>query len=174
MVAAPRVEIFAEATGPLRMVTKMEAALSGMGLQIFLHGMVGPYIQKRAKERFQSEGDDVSGQWAQLLPATVAIRQQGQWAIGGAHPINRRSGELEAWVTDSNWLATPSPVGAILQYPRTAPKGELAKKVNTAQRGGQAPGAKTPTVPRPVLGVNERDLLAVTEFLFFYLEKAIK
>jgi len=173
-MAGTGLKITVDASGPQRMLRKLDLALTSSGLQIFLGTAVGPYLKKRASDRFASEGDDVTGKWAELLPATQAIRQMGQWPVGASHPINRRSGELENWVTKSNVLAVPTSTGAALQYPRDAPKGELRKKVKTAQEGGQAPNARNPTVPRPVLGVNETDLAAISQMLIFYLDRAVQ
>lgn len=136
-------------------IEQLAALLSPVGLQGFLSSTVGPYLSKRAKERFESEGDDVTGRWAPLKEATVTIRSD--LGFGGAHPINRRTGELEEWVVQGGWDAYPQMFGASLRYPRNAPIGELRDKVETAQKGKSEPS----TVKRPVLGVNEKDMIFV-------------
>lgn len=130
--------------------------LSPNGAMAFLQGVIGPYLSKRAGDRFKDEGDDVVGKWQELHPATVAIREAGNWPVGGDHPINRRSGELENWVVQGGWAAYPTALGASMQYPKNRPTGELKHKVTVAQSGE----GRTPA--RPVLGVNEADLMFFT------------
>lgn len=146
----------------MRMLTKLNTSLDPNEIAIWLGAVVDPYIRKRARDRFKSEGDDVTGKWAPLLGPTQYIRSNA--GFGAAHPINKRTGELEAYITGSTHRLASAPV-ATLTLPGKAPKGELFKKVKTAQRGRFQP----PTVPRPVLGVNERDLATVMTELSLYL-----
>ena len=139
--------------------------LSPAGAASFLGTSVGPYLSKRAGERFANEGDDaVGGAWAPLKPGTVAIREE--MGFPGEHPINVRTGELERWVVGSGWDAYPFGAGASLRYPGTAPTGTLKEKVVTAQRGRKDPD----TVARPVLAVNEADMLFVIAALAAQIE----
>jgi hypothetical protein len=150
------------------MLNVVELLLQGTGMAMFLNEEVGPYIRERAQARFRNEGDDVVGKWAPLKPSTQVIRQSHpEWPVGASHPINVRTGELEQWVTQSNWNVGPNSVGASLRYPSVKPTGELRRKVTTAQRGKDYPS----TVARPVLGVNPADLVFVTTRLAFYLIK---
>jgi hypothetical protein len=138
--------------------------LSAEGMAAWLGVNVGPWLRHRAAERFASEGDDVTGPWAPLSPATQAIRAEGPWPVGPDHPINRRTGELENWVVQGGWFAYPDgTLGASLQYPKDEPVGELREKVKVAQIGRpQSMGPDKPmTVARPVLGLNEADLAFV-------------
>lgn len=147
-------------------ITKLELLVGSDGLALFLGTVVGPYLQERAQARFQNEGDDVTGPWLPLSPATVSIRE----ATGhpGEHPINRRTGELEEWVTQGDTFAYPVGAGATLKYPGRDASGTLKSKVETAQRGKKSPL----TPPRPVLGVNETDLLFITAALHAAIEEA--
>lgn len=124
---------------------------------VFLTGKVGPYLTVRAKNRFASEGDDVTGAWAPLKDATERIRASGRamqlWTVGDSHPINRRTGELERYITGGNLYAYPTSVGASLQFPKPSGKKSIREKMRTAQRGKASPN----TVPRPVLGLNSQD-----------------
>lgn len=138
-----------------RKLFNLAVLLSPAGMGSFLGTEIGPYLSRRAGERFASEGDDATGPWAPLKPYTVQVREQGNWPVAGEHPINRRTGELENWVVGSGWDAYPTAAGASMRYPGTRPKGELRKKVTTAQQGKSHPS----TVARPVLAVNETDLL---------------
>lgn len=147
---------------------KLLVFLSPIGTSLFLGSTIGPYLSKRAGERFAGEGDDVVGKWAPLKDSTVAIRESQNYP--GAHPINRRSGELENWVVDGGWDAYPTGFGASLRYPGTRPSGELKDKVLTAQAGREFPK----TVARPVLGVNENDLFFLIGAYTYAMEEAVK
>lgn len=140
--------------------------MSPQGATAFLSSTIGPYLAKRAKERFQGEGDDVVGAWAPLKPATVLMRQQSGF---GAGPINRRTGELERYVVGDTGFSYPTGFGASMRWPGKAASGELKKKVETAQKGRKSPN----TVARPVIGVNENDLLFLMASLEFAVESAI-
>lgn len=140
--------------------------MSPQGATAFLSTVIGPYLAKRGKARFDSEGDDVTGPWAPLKPATILMRQQSGFGSG---PINRRTGELENWVIGDNGFSYPTGFGASMRFPGKKPSGELKKKVETAQKGRKSPS----TVARPVIGVNENDLLFLMASMEFAVEKAI-
>jgi hypothetical protein len=148
------------------MLAYLDRLLSPAGMGAFLGLNVGPYLQSRARDRFQQEGDDVSGPWAPLASSTVEIRQrQGQ---SGAGPINRRTGELEAYVTEGQFRIVAHSLGATLTYPGNTPgRQSILQKMETAQTGRVFP----PTVPRPVLGMNERDLMYIVTTLAFFIER---
>ena len=159
------VTILAEDT--IQTLKNWTARLDGIRMAAFLGAEVGPYLQRRAAARFKTEGDSASGKWAPLLPATQNIRATSPgWQVGPAHPINKRTGELEAWVTQGQWAAMSHPEGASLRYPSNAPNGELAEKVQTAQKGKSKPR----TVARPVLAVDETDVMFITTRLLFMFQ----
>lgn len=142
--------------------------LSPQGMSAFLGVEIGPYLSERAKQRFQNEGDDVVGEWAPLQEATVNIRQGLN--LPGEHPINRRHGILENWVVRGGWHAYPAGFGGALRYPANDPSGTTREKVVTAQQGSISPS----TVARPVLGVNENDMIFVLTALAFSVQEAFK
>lgn len=151
--------VFADTAGVEEMLARLDTALSAEALAEFLTVKIAPFLGARAKERFHSEGDDASGKWAPLMPATQSIRAFGAqtygWAIGPDHPINRRTGQLEDYITSGNGKTIPWASGASLVYPDPAnAQGELKDKLTTAQKGRVSPK----TVPRKVLAVNETDL----------------
>lgn len=144
----------------------LDTALNPFAIAGFLGAEVDPYIRTRARQRFRDEGDDVSGKWAPLAEATWTWRTgQGYQA---QHPINKRSGELEGWVTESAHRMNVHTLGATLTMPGNRGGGELTTKVKTAQIGKPDPN----TPPRPVIGMNEKDLSAVLSLLFLYIEKS--
>lgn len=147
---------------------KLERFLSDAWLAFFLETEVEQYIKSRAKRRFDSEGDDVSGPWAPLAPATREFRRAEGFDPDA--PINVRSRELINWVTQSEGRVAPVGVGVRLTYPGNQPTGELKKKVQTAQSGSTRNRGMRPTPPRPVLGVNATDLMFVMTRLKFGFE----
>lgn len=150
----------------IRSLDNLITLMSPQGAAAFLGSTIGPYLSKRAKERFQGEGDDVTGAWAPLKPATITIRQESGF---GAGPINRRTGELEEYVVDGGWFAYPTGFGASMRFPGKDASGELKRKMETAQKGRKSPN----TVARPVIGVNENDLIFLQTSLMFAVEQAI-
>ncbi len=147
----------------LSMLTKLDATLAPPAIGSWLGMRVDPFIRERARDRFQKEGDDVSGPWAPLKAATQQIRQSQGY--GSAHPINRRTGRLEQYIVGSPNRISIHNLGATLTMPGRPPFGELKDKVSTAQGGRGYPR----TDPRPVMGMNERDLLAVLTELSLYI-----
>ena len=145
------------------MMTKMEAALDPVAVAAWLGLTVDPYLRKRARERFAKEGDDVTGKWEALTGATQHIRASQGYAP--AHPINHRTGAMEANITGAPNRLVAHGLGATLTLPGKPAQGKMRKKVKTAQRGSLAP--LTPA--RPVLGVNEQDLTVVLVDLSLYL-----
>lgn len=167
----------AQTTAVRTALTKLHMALQPLMLLPWMNAVLEPYFQQRAVQRFQSEGDDVSGKWAPLKPATINIRTTGQIDYG-AGPINVRTGALERYVTESQGFYTTLSGEAVMVYPGNAPKGSnvtgnLADKLRAAQQGLPASGNQGPTPPRPVIGVNERDLGSVLTFLELYLVRSM-
>lgn len=160
------VSITGDSTEVDRLITRMEYLLGPIGMTYFLAGQVTPYLKARARNRFASEGDEMSGPWAPLSPVTASIRS----ALGypSDHPINHRSGALERWVTDSAPSVLVSPVLATLTYPGSPPTGKLNEKVVTAQTGRSVKARST--VPRPVLGLDGTDYVAILAMLALSVE----
>lgn len=155
---ASLVEIVVDSHDLERTLAVLQSRLSSPGLSMFLQGAVAPWLKQRAEERFAGEGDDVSGPWLPLAESTQDIRSRGDWGVGASHPINVRTGDLERWITEGGSTILPWAHGAMMIYPESSsPDPVLATKIKTAQAGKSRP--KTP--PRPVLGVNERDLAYV-------------
>lgn len=155
------IQIVGTDKGVRMMLDRLDTRLNPVAVAGFLGAEVAPYLKHRAKTRFAQEGDDVTGGWAPLKEATQTIRaSQG---YGAAHPINKRTGELERYITgDANEKIHPW--GASLTLPGSAPAGDLVDKLRTAQAGD------TRAVPRPVLGMNWQDMGAVLFLLADYVE----
>jgi hypothetical protein len=148
------------------MLDHLDSAMSPIGMQLFLNGRVAPYLRERAEARFANEGDDVVGKWRPLSEATEAWR--AHHGFGPSHPINRRTGALEDYITGSPSAVTSPTTGtSVLTYPDQPPGDPiLTKKVRTAQRGWDQPN----TPARPVLGMNERDLVFVLTQLAMHIQ----
>lgn len=158
-------DIVGDRHGVQAMLNRVDSALSVPGLAVFLHGSVGPWVRQRAQDRFATEGDDVTGKWAPLAQTTIEIRENA--GFEGSHPINKRTGELEAYITQGQVDVDSVPGVATLKFPKDPPRtGGIRTKMQTAQGGRTNP----PTVPRPVLGMNERDLGAIMTMLAFHVK----
>lgn len=158
-------ELVGNERGVQEMLNSIDSALSPVGLATFLYGAVGPWVKQRAADRFTSEGDDVSGKWAPLAQTTVEIRET--YGFEGARPINKRTGELEAYITQGEVGVTTAPGMGVLKYPKNPPSTKsLRQKVKTAQQGRTSPS----TVARPILGLGERDLAQVVTMLAFHVQ----
>lgn len=154
-----------------QVLMKLDTAISPTGLMGFLAGAAVPWVRERAQSRFASEGDDVSGKWRPLAPATQEIRSRGEWPVGATSPINVRTTELERYITQSNAAVWEHTLGATMKYPGTTPtRRSIVEKMRTAQKGRANP--RTPA--RPVLGLNEKDLSAITGFLVIHVNEAMR
>lgn len=150
------------------LLMRMNTALSPFAIAQFLGGPVEEYVRRRAEQRFANEGDDVVGKWAPLKPATQMIRAQEGYGADG--PINRRTDELINYIVGSPGRTQPHGLGATLTYPGNPPGASVSEKMRTAQSGKAYPN----TVPRPVLGLGETDLVEVLTMLSIYVGKAIR
>lgn len=124
---------------------------SPAGVRHFLTNSMFPFIRNRMIARFSHEGDDAVGRWEQLADSTVNIRTiQG---YGGAHPINIRTGEMAAALTNSFRIQG----GDTLQVPGGMGR-TVREKIRTAQYGKAESETQARTPARPVLGVSNIDL----------------
>jgi len=164
-----QVQVVGNDEGVEQMLHVLDTALNPVAIGAFLGGVVGPFLEGRARSRFANEGDDAVGKWAPLQQTTVDIRESQGY--GGAHPINHRTGELEEFITGSGNYTTVHPWGATLQFPGASPIGEMEEKVRTAQMGKSAQyKGGSDTVPRPVLGLSETDLVYVMSALALHIK----
>lgn len=158
------ISIVGDSSGVTRALNHLDAKLSTPMMMGFLAATIHPWLQERARQRFLNEGDDASGKWAPLQQSTNEWRRSG--GFPEAHPINKRTGELERFITGSSALVTPTPAGVTMKYPGSQPSGGLFEKVKTAQRGRKTPS----TVPRPVLSLGLADLNFTLSSLALYIQ----
>jgi len=162
MAALPfRVTARVTDAGGQRLVVKLRAAMAPPAIAGWMQSSVTTILRVRAAERFSEEGDSASGKWAQLSPVTVKIRQA--MGVGGAHPINVRSGGLRAFVIGANADIASSEGGVLFNWPDTPPKGKLSDKLDTAQHGN----ARAPA--RPVIAVDETDAELIAKSLALHI-----
>lgn len=165
-------------TAPLKLIVTIEGDAFGVvaaiavafdppAIHAWMSGPVTEFLVTRTTNRFATEGDDASGKWAPLAPATETIR--ATMGYGPAHPINVRTGQLRDWVLDASPEIIVSSGGASMRYPSDPPSGKLAAKVETAQHGGGSTG-KAP--PRPVMAISEFDAVGITELLHKHIASA--
>lgn len=140
------------------------ARVSTPGISAFMAAIVDPFIRNRIDQRFSMEGDDVTGHWHPLTAATEHFRSTKGFPPD--HPINVRTSTMRNFLT-----GTPGdirPTGPWVTYTHPPPGGTYGLtdlKIETAQRGK----ARPLTPPRPVIGVNQNDLLFITSELAAYL-----
>lgn len=144
-------------------------ATSPAGLGNFLMRSMLPHLRRRAHDRFASEGDSASGTWAPLAASTQRIRESGiktgEWSgITPAHPINRRTGELERYITSGIGTLATTATQSTLAYPQATHPAHLQKKIQRAQQGDSR------TKARPVLAVDQADLSFAVSKLFVYIQ----
>ncbi len=139
--------------------------LGAIGLVTFLNTVVDPFIRNRIDQRFQGEGDDVVGTWHPLAVATQQIR--AYYGFPPDHPINVRTSKLRSHLVGTQSDVKAFGIGATLQHPPPGTDAIMNKKISTAQSGSSSPS----TPARPVIGVNENDLLFITTSLVAWLSQ---
>jgi hypothetical protein len=155
---------FVDSAAARAMMTALELRMQSPAMAAFMQTAAVPYIQQRIAARFAGEGDDVVGKWHPLALETEVIRIRHGYP--GPHPINVRTGQMRAFLTGSVGDVMSSSGVTQLAYPSQAGMGgNLARKIMTAQLGSQFPT----TPPRPVLGFNMNDNIALTAMLSGYL-----
>lgn len=169
-----RVSIDADISQTDIQVGQIIAQTTPTSLQNFLMGAARSFLQHRVDARFAAEGDDVSGKWAPLRPATGGIRA----ALGYRpfHPINVRSGELYKFVRNTFRIRI-DPASTVLTMPGDG-NARVTEKFRVAQKGGgkskvkgsRSIGPNRPAPPRPVIGLSATDERALTQLLMEHIK----
>jgi hypothetical protein len=149
------------------LLTDLALKLSPPGLAGFLDTVVDPFIRSRIEQRFDTEGDDVTGSWHPLTIATQQIR--ASYGFPPAHPINVRTRDLRDWLVNTPADIKVTGFTAEANHPPPTSNTVLNTKLAAAQSGKTHPA----TPARPVLGLNENDLMFVTSSLVAYIAKGI-
>jgi len=151
-----------------KLFLKLENLLSPEMLAVFMAGPVVQHFQQRFNEFFEDQGTP-SGAWQPLSEVTIADRVEQGFGPG---PINERTGQLRDFITDSPGEVRVLATLAVLTYPGPLPSGELGRKVKTAQQGGTFSGHSVPA--RPVMEIDETDMLFTMSALNFYIERGME
>lgn len=143
----------------------LDQRLNPDGLGDYLEAKIEPFLQMRIDARFAAEGDDVTGAWHPLKQATEMIRASK--GFPPAHPINVRTNKMKHWLVNVPADLIIGGDEAVLIHPPFAGPSDAKtrEKIQTAQQGKRSPN----TPPRPVLGVNENDLLFITSELVAWI-----
>lgn len=144
----------------------MQRAFESERVAAWLVAAVDPYLRAKIDYSFGKETDPEGEPWLPLSPATVAIRQGKHFS--GQHPINVRTGQMKRHLLDTPPRIAITTLGATMWSPGDTGSPETAKKVKTAQLGGQTPeGRNVPA--RPVLGVGPEDLETILIYLAIHI-----
>src|SRR5690242_15334688 len=137
MVAATAmdVEILVDKRQVERYMRAITETLQGNNLMLFHQIATQPILRNRAKDRFAREGDAVSGPWAALRESTQDIREHKGY--GPSHPINKRTGELEDYITNGRNQFTYGADFANFFMPGRGSR-TAREKFRTAQQGKPA------------------------------------
>lgn len=161
------VDVLGDSTAVNAMLNRLQVQLSAPSLMLFLAGVVQPWLRERTEERFKDEGDADMGKWAPLQADTQRVRSGLDLPIGPDHPINRRTGELQAFITGSQAKVVGATMGASMTWPGTVTtKRGIKTKLSTAQKGRANPK----TIARPILNVTEADLAYTLTMLAFHVK----
>jgi hypothetical protein len=157
-----------DATSVDAVLDGIEDAISPYSLLQFMIHDVAPYLSEQIVDVFAGLGNDSipGGGWAPLEDSTLKIRHAlGYW---DDYAINERSGDLLHYLTHSHDIQLEA-FGSSITVPGDTTDPILWKKLKVAQEGWtqganeMLPGAVTPA--RPILGLNDADLMAVTAML---------
>lgn len=144
-------------------LAELALRLSPPGLATYLATVVDPFLRERIDQRFSGEGDDVTGAWHPLAVATQQIR--ASYGYPPAHPINVRSDKLRSWLVGTPADIKVSGFDAEANHPPPTTDAVMNTKLTTAQAGKSHPF----TPARPVIGMNENDLMFITSSLVAYI-----
>ena len=161
-----------------QIMARLEYAMSGASMTEFLVRKVHPWWRDEEVQRFAHQGDVAGGgtgpfgDWADLAPATVRIREANGY--DGDGPINVRDGSmLDALINQYDIEAAMGE--ASMTIPGNSIDNVTANKIKTAQMGNptnQIPGFG-PTPPRPVLSLNETNAVEVLALLNLHIYEVL-
>lgn len=152
----------------------LDRTISGPSLHAFLAGDVSEYFRNNIEERFDEEGDALSGFWPPLKEGTVNIKRNLPGLRGQPDEINIRTGDLFDFVTDE-YPTTSGPGWAQVDIPGDPPDALTGRKLEVAQHGSPTNPIQGfgPTPRRPVLATSEMQLGVVLEMLEVHIIQAL-
>lgn len=153
------VDVDVDATSVLLMLSRANEGVSMAHIaQAFDDdGPVVEMLHRQVAERFADEGDNASGKWAPLSPATLDIKERLGY---GGNPANVRTGRMREWLLNDGGDLDMMGDGMFFTYPGDVPGG-MADRFETAQFGSAETGAP----PRPVIAADGDDLMSIMEIV---------
>lgn len=152
-----------------RALAALAFATSPASYALFHQTLTLRWLVERTTHRFTHQGGpEVDGTWAALSDARRDIRSH---AALNPEPPNIATSELMGWILSNKGATVKSGVGATFSYPGAMPRRPSVKaKLQTAQKGkpagfpmptgsGGTKPSPSPTPPRPILGLDEVDLI---------------
>lgn len=160
----------------LEMLFRLEVATSQVGIASWATTEIDPWLQMRAADRFDREGDAASGAWVPLSSFTSEWRDEG--GFPAEHPINVRTGALRDYITheaEGDWFTRGLNAGQYVWPGAALPyTNHITAKLKTAQLGvprGENPKFPNSSTPRrPVVAVDATDMRALLESYANYVE----
>lgn len=148
----------------------IEKTMTADSLAEFMSKNVYPYLRDQSLDRFETEGDETTGNWAPLSDASERWRR---WDGVGTDHINKRTGKLEEFIRQAVPTIVRGADSAILQYPGGMPGDKItAQKYRVAQQG-QSAGVdkrrKPKTPPRPIVAVGVEEFGVIQSRLERYI-----
>lgn len=142
---------------------RLETAIAPYSLSMFLREDAASFFRTNIEERFNEEGDALSGFWPPLKPATVNIKEE--LGVDRPEAPNIRTGDMFDALT-GEYDVTMGPGFAQLDIPGEV-DGFTREKIQMAQQG-KAENENPffgPTPRRPVLATSEMQLATLLERL---------
>lgn len=152
-----------------RMLNSVHSAVDTEAMTDFLTQDVNEHLVDRILARFQYEGDVASGDWKPLAESTQQIRRELGYPASG--PVNERTTDMETFLLSGTFDMLLDGVGATLIVPGPINDPVLEKKIRTAQEGSNdnpLPGTG-PTPPRPVLALDDQDVVEIMSLLQVFI-----
>jgi hypothetical protein len=148
------IDVDVNATSVLAMLERVDDSVSMAHIvRAFTpDGPVVEALQRDVVDRFREEGDEASGAWEPLAPATEDRRFRMGYGEG---PINRRTGKMYRWLTTDAGDVDVAGDGLFFTWPDVP--GDMAKRFETAQFGSSETGAPA----RPVVAADTESLLVI-------------
>lgn len=157
----------------LAIFAAVEHSIQPSQLWEFMEDTAWPFMEKKLVDRFAYEGDSASGTWPSLSPATVNIKEKLDAEMPDAP--NVRTGELMEYITTSH-LSSPTSDGAVMVFPDVPSDPIMRRKIEVAQFGDPGPNwlnpAMRPTPARPVIAVDESDMVLMLKALSVHIVSA--
>lgn len=154
-----------------RQFAELKRQLDPGHLRVFLNQRAHPWIRQRVHDRFDSEGDAMTGPWEPLKRSTRRWRRSILGMEFEAHPILTRTGRLRQYVAGTYDTRETGPRSAEMTQPSTKfPSGSprMREKLRRAQKGEGS------TPRRPVIGLDAEDKRELTQRAEDWFDRVVR